>query len=255
MKLVIEFSNSTEIVKHEIVINVKATVGRSSKSTLQIKDDKISSLHCQFLLTMDGLTILDLNSKNGIYLNGIRIENSEIFLGDEIRIGKTNCKIDEKLSDEDALDLLTFPGRTKERIAFELRADFTGARTQNQMNFRNTGLPKTILPPVTLAKEIALRKKAKSPIRVSKSSIHDNNKTASTIASLIDYGSLVLSLIIPFYFVTNYFSEETDNLQLLAITAGAVMLSTGNFYIYNFKKRKFTIGEQLSGIERLYLDQ
>jgi len=197
---------------------------------------------------------LDLNSKNGIYLNGIRIESSEVFIGDEIRIGQTNFKIDEKHSDEDALDLLTFPGRTKERIAFELRADFTGARTQNQMNFKNHELPKSILPPVTLAKEIALRKKAKSPIRVSKSSIHENNKTISIIASIIDYGLLFLSLMIPFY-VTKHFSEVADNLQLLAITGGAVLLTSGNFYIYNFKRRKFTIGEQLSGIERLYLDQ
>ncbi len=254
MKLVIEFSNNTEIVKHEIVINVKTTVGRSSKSTLQIKDDKTSSLHCQFLLTMDGLSILDLNSKNGIYLNGIRIESSEIFIGDEIRIGQTTCIIDEKLSDSDALELLTFPGRTKERIAFELRADFTGARTLNQMNFKNHQLPKSILPPVTLAKEISLRKKAKSPIRVSKSSIHDNNQVASTISTIIDYGLLLLTLIIPFY-VTNHFFQLADQLQILAITGSGVLLSSGNFYIYNFKRRKFTIGEKLSGIERLYLDQ
>ncbi len=254
MKLVIEFSNPTETINHEITINVKTTVGRSSKSKLQIKDEKISSIHCQFLLTMDGLNISDLDSKNGIYLNGIRIESSEVFIGDEIRIGQTNLRIDEKQSDEDALDLLTFPGRTKERIAFELRADFTGARTQNQINFKNHALPKTILPPVTLAKEIALRKKAKSPIRVSKASIRENNKIASMIATIIDYGLLFLSLMIPFY-VTNHFFELTDQLQLLAITGSSVLLSSGNFYLYNFRRRKFTLGEQLSGIERLYLDQ
>jgi hypothetical protein len=251
MKLIIEFSLNNKTIKHEVLPQKKTTIGRSNKNVIHLQDEKISSIHCELILTKNSLEIRDLSSKNGIYLNGIRIESSEIFIGDEIRIGQTNCKINVSLSDADAIDLLTFPGRTKERIAFELRADFTGARTQNQINFNNNQLPKSILPTLSLAKEIAIRKRAKSPIKVSKASVHENNKGVSFIAKSVDYLCLFLSLLLPFY-MTNFLSDELDYFQLLIITIVIELLSIGNFYLYNFKKRKFTIGEALSGIQKKY---
>jgi hypothetical protein len=251
MKLIIELSHNDKITTHEISLQVRTTVGRSSKNVIQLQDEKISSVHCQFILTKNGLEIRDLRSKNGIYLNGIRIESSEIFVGDEIRLGQTSCKINESLSDPDAIDLLTFPGRTKDRIAFELRADFTGARTQNQMNFKKNQLPNSILPPLSLANEIAIRKKAKSPIKVSKASIHENNKTLSLLANSVDYGCLFLSLLLPLY-MTSSISLQLSYEQMLIITIVIELLSIGNFYLYNFKRRKFTIGEALSGIQKKY---
>jgi predicted component of type VI protein secretion system len=254
MKLIIEFSHNDKITTHELSLQVRTTVGRSSKNVIQIHDEKISSVHCQFILTKNGLEIRDLSSKNGIYLNGIRIESSEIFIGDEIRLGQTNCKINESLSDPDAIDLLTFPGRTKDRIAFELRADFTGARTQNQMNFKNNQLPNSILPPLSLAKEIAIRKKAKSPIKVSKASIHENNKGLSFVAKSVDYLCLFMSLLLPFY-MTSSISAQLSYKQLVVTTIVIELLSIGNFYLYNFKKRKFTIGEEVAGIRKKYEGQ
>jgi len=251
MKLIIEFSHNDQIMTHELSLQMRTTVGRSSKNVIQLQDEKISSVHCQFILTKNGLEIRDLSSKNGIYLNGIRIESSEIFVGDEIRLGQTNCKIDESLSDPDAIDLLTFPGRTKERIAFELRADFTGARTQNQMNFKRNELPNSILPPLSLEKEIAIRKKAKSPIKISKASIHESNKGLSIVAKSVDYLCLFLSLLLPFY-MTSSISAKLSYEHLRITTIVIVFLSIGNFYMYNFKRRKFTIGEALSGIQKKY---
>lgn len=251
MKLIIELSHNDKITTHELSLQVRTTVGRSSKNVIQLQDEKISSVHCQFILTKNGLEIRDLSSKNGIYLNGIRIESSEIFVGDEIRLGQTNCKINETLSDTDAIDLLTFPGRTKDRIAFELRADFTGARTQNQMNFRKNQLPNSILPPLSLANEIAIRKKRKVRSKYRRHSIHENNKGLSFVAKSVDYLCLFLSLLLPFY-MTSSISTQLSYEQLLIITIVIELLSIGNFYLYNFKRRKFTIGEALSGIQKKY---
>lgn len=254
MKVVLELNTDSKISKHEVEIGKKTTVGRSSKNVIQLNDDRVSSIHCEFLLTKDSLEIKDLDSKNGVYLNGIRIESSEFFTGDEIRIGQTICTIDELQSDPDAIDFLTFPGRTKDRIAFELRADFTGARTQNQVKFKKQGLPLTINPPTYHIKEVAIRKKAKSPIRLSKTSIRENNKVSSVLSNLVDFICFFVCMILPIYITTSFSKQLTEEVLMISIIS-LELFFIGNYYIYNYKKRKFTIGESLCGIQKMYEEQ
>jgi hypothetical protein len=52
--------------------------------------------------------------------------------------------------------------------------------------------------------------------------------------------------------MTSSISVELSYEQLLIITIVIELLSIGNFYLYNFKRRKFTIGEALSGIQKKY---
>ncbi len=64
-------------------------VGRGHKSQIAIDDDTVSSTHARLEISAQGdrLTISDLNSSNGTYLNGSRITTAQAQAGDVVRFG------------------------------------------------------------------------------------------------------------------------------------------------------------------------
>lgn len=61
-----------------------------------INDVSVSRVHCQFVKKENKLAIMDLNSTNGTYLNGMPLENGEIIeieKNDEILIGKVKVLV------------------------------------------------------------------------------------------------------------------------------------------------------------------
>ena len=66
-----------------------ASVGRSEESDIVLDDISVSRQHAVFQRTASGrITVRDLNSLNGTYVNGARVEESVLRSGDEIQIGK-----------------------------------------------------------------------------------------------------------------------------------------------------------------------
>lgn len=67
------------------------TIGRSSNSDIQINDSYVGRVHCQIVQDDNGnYRLIDLDSKNGTYVNGKRIHgNIRLKLTDIVRIGKT----------------------------------------------------------------------------------------------------------------------------------------------------------------------
>lgn len=83
--------------KNKIHIDIEKfpyTLGKMSDCVdCVIEDESISRLHARIDKCEDGLYIEDLNSTNGVYINGIRMRPNEkkyIEAGDEIRIGRKN---------------------------------------------------------------------------------------------------------------------------------------------------------------------
>jgi len=68
---------------------VKGTMsfGRAESSTVTIKDAKVSRQHAQIQQQGNEYILVDLNSSNGTYVNGERIEEHVLSNGDEIEIG------------------------------------------------------------------------------------------------------------------------------------------------------------------------
>jgi FHA domain len=79
-------------------IGKKLLVGRSprpvsnaSSSVLQIRDDQMSRQHFEIVLTKDGLYLLnDLQSLNGIHVDGQKQTTAILIGASEIRAGKTS---------------------------------------------------------------------------------------------------------------------------------------------------------------------
>lgn len=62
-------------------------VGRHSECDLRLDAPKISRRHCCFALAYDRLIVRDLGSRNGVRVNGRKIDESRLFPGDEVAIG------------------------------------------------------------------------------------------------------------------------------------------------------------------------
>ncbi|MFO0949299.1 MAG: ATP-binding protein [Planctomycetota bacterium] len=65
------------------------TIGRDAKNSIRLHDSEISRQHAEFRQTDNGFIVRDLNSSNGTYLNGERIEYGAVKTGDRIRVGRT----------------------------------------------------------------------------------------------------------------------------------------------------------------------
>ena len=81
--------------KHSISIGKDFLVGRSSKCNLVLKEHKeISGTHCRLSFGNKSLTVEDLNSTNGTFVNGARITKS-YFLNNQdlLSLGKAEFRI------------------------------------------------------------------------------------------------------------------------------------------------------------------
>jgi pSer/pThr/pTyr-binding forkhead associated (FHA) protein len=63
--------------------------GRHENSDLLLDDVSVSRHHAIFTRTASGrITLRDLNSLNGTYVNGARVEETALHSADEVQIGK-----------------------------------------------------------------------------------------------------------------------------------------------------------------------
>jgi len=64
-------------------------IGRGDDCHMRPKSDAISRNHCAILISEDSVLIRDLNSRNGTFVNGEKIQGDcELKKGDKIRIGQ-----------------------------------------------------------------------------------------------------------------------------------------------------------------------
>jgi len=70
------------------------TIGRSDQCDIAVKDSSISGHHAEIRKSNGEITVRDLGSANGTYLNGERIEQAELFDGDVLRLGQTSVRVD-----------------------------------------------------------------------------------------------------------------------------------------------------------------
>ena len=68
-------------------------IGRTPESDLQVQDEAVSREHAVILWEEGVFTVEDLQSTNGVKVNGKRSRSSELHHGDEIEIGQTRILV------------------------------------------------------------------------------------------------------------------------------------------------------------------
>ena len=70
-------------------------IGRLSSAHLCLDDEKVSRIHSVIEVAPDGrLSIIDMGSVEGTYVNGKRVNKGAIAVGDEIKVGNTTIKVE-----------------------------------------------------------------------------------------------------------------------------------------------------------------
>jgi len=72
-----------------ILPGVARTIGRSTGADFILDAALVSRVHCQLVALRDGaLEVKDLESTNGTYVNGNRIEKARLAPGDRVQVGR-----------------------------------------------------------------------------------------------------------------------------------------------------------------------
>ncbi len=77
------------------------TVGRAPTNTIQIRDTKASREHCIITRTDKGWKLVDLESANGVNVNGLRTNQHFLRWGDKIEIGAASIAFEREPGDRD----------------------------------------------------------------------------------------------------------------------------------------------------------
>ncbi|MFI5317471.1 MAG: FHA domain-containing protein [Myxococcota bacterium] len=72
-----------------VIAKTETLIGRAPTCDLQIPDDSMSREHAVVLCDGEDATLEDLQSTNGVKVNGKRVRSTELAHGDEIEIGQT----------------------------------------------------------------------------------------------------------------------------------------------------------------------
>lgn len=84
-----EGARAGEEVKIE---SYEASLGRSRRADVFIDDEKLSRIHAKISRVGAGYRLVDNNSRNGTYVNGMRILEHPLSSFDEVQIGRTKFK-------------------------------------------------------------------------------------------------------------------------------------------------------------------
>lgn len=88
-------------------------IGRASTNDIVIDVNQVSRVHASIVVGPAFVTLKDLGSRNGTFVNGVKVESLVLANGDCIKIGECEMRFlanDQEYSQIDALRLLTVPG-------------------------------------------------------------------------------------------------------------------------------------------------
>src|SRR5450432_45024 len=73
----------------------KLAIGTSEDNALVLRDEAVSRYHLELARTADGVTVLDLGSRNGTWVGGVRIERAIVAAGTQLRVGDTTLTVED----------------------------------------------------------------------------------------------------------------------------------------------------------------
>ncbi|HEY0254688.1 MAG TPA: sigma 54-interacting transcriptional regulator [Kofleriaceae bacterium] len=73
----------------------KLAIGTAEDNALVLRDPTVSRYHLELSRTADGVAVVDLGSRNGTWVGGVRIERAIVAAGTQLRIGETTLTVED----------------------------------------------------------------------------------------------------------------------------------------------------------------
>jgi pSer/pThr/pTyr-binding forkhead associated (FHA) protein len=87
--------------ERELVVRDRLTVGRDPACDVSDADPRLSRRHAEFQLTPKGMVVRDLDSRNGVRVNGRTVRETLLAPGDLIQVGHLSIRfLDDGKSDQ-----------------------------------------------------------------------------------------------------------------------------------------------------------
>lgn len=95
--------------RQTIVLNrARMTIGRAEGSDLLLDTPLASRLHALLSVREDGVYVSDLDSSNGTYLNGRKIDKAQLHHRDVIRVGDCDIRyLEDRAETQDQGEVVT----------------------------------------------------------------------------------------------------------------------------------------------------
>jgi FHA domain-containing protein len=79
------------------LLEERVGVGRALDNTIRLEDGTVSHHHAMFVLDGDTYKLRDLNSTNGTRVNAMRITETKLTNGDQVRMGSVEMRYESDL--------------------------------------------------------------------------------------------------------------------------------------------------------------
>jgi pSer/pThr/pTyr-binding forkhead associated (FHA) protein len=77
-------------------------IGRSSRCAFIVSDLSVSRVHAEITATDEIVLVKDMGSRNGTFIDGVRIEEAQLQAGQLVRFGNVRFQVIGELSDDEA---------------------------------------------------------------------------------------------------------------------------------------------------------
>jgi pSer/pThr/pTyr-binding forkhead associated (FHA) protein len=87
--------------ERDVPLEGSLLVGRDARCDIQDSDPELSRRHAEFVVKGRDIVVRDLNSRNGIRVNGVRMQEAVLRPGDVVQVAKLRMKyVDDALDEE-----------------------------------------------------------------------------------------------------------------------------------------------------------
>ena len=69
-------------------------VGRHSEADVRLRSPEVSRRHCRFVFALGQWQVFDLNSLNGVWVNGLRVQHAVLQNQDVVHIGSYDFEVE-----------------------------------------------------------------------------------------------------------------------------------------------------------------
>lgn len=248
MKIYLSITDPAGKKKTFPISTMHTTMGRSNKAKIPINDGLCSGIHCKFYVESDCVFVEDMGSKNGVFLNEIKVKKQRLYVGDSVRIGTSKVQIEDSKMKEEAIAAHTSEHGSRKDGSIKLELE--SFQEQKSRTQKSSQKQKEYMKSSKLYDGVAAdSKKAKL-----------NAKTLvffEKLALIVDLGITLSLMFGPIVYLQKKNKKfmamiMKDPVQILAgesllYLAGGLVVGIF-FFAWNRNREKGTIGEQIFDI-------